>query len=721
MTRERYWLHIWGVWAIAIAQPLLQLLAASPEFFVAHRAGATEILLVLATLLILCPATLALLAWTAGLAGTRPRRVVVAVIVGSLVAVFAVQMAKQAGIEKAAIALPAAAVIGIAAALAYARAPTVRLFATVLGLLGIVVPVMFLANQGIRRLIWPPEEARVAEAQPRTGPVTTPVVMVVLDELPLTSLLDRAGRIDPVLYPNFASLAREGVWFKNATTVSDYTRWALPSMISGRWPRAEAAPNAADHPDTLFTLLGATHRMEVVEAVTQLCPERLCGPPTEPLHARLRMIADDLRIVYGHILLTEDLKGDLPALTGDWANFGAAREANRRRRSALREQRREQRRGAVNDQRTRTRIVRRFIADISAADPQPTLYFLHTMLPHTPHELLPDGRVNATRSSARVLELPRALPGKYRDAWTDDQWVVALSYQRHLLQARFVDKMIGDLVARLRNEGLYDRSLLVVVADHGIVFRSGFPRRDYTAETGAEIVRVPLLMKLPARAPDVPGTAADVGEQRVSYRNVETIDLVPTIADIVGVAVPWQTDGVSVLGHGAGRQQKKIFYDSARQSTSVWADQPPLEGALARKFALFDGSENEYRLPKPPRFAELVGRRLEDLAIVGGGGAAEIEFLSEFREVPPGGESVPFDVSGRLGGVTGRGRPTYLAVAVNGVVRAVTHTWMREPEGWLATPPLDAWRPQGNELRVFVVEPSQGGAVLRECSLREAS
>ena len=33
-----------------------------------------------------------------------------------------------------------------------------------------------------------------------------------------------------------------------------------------------------------------------------------------------------------------------------------------------------------------------------------------------------------------------------------------------------------------------------------------------------------------------------------------------------------------------------------------------------------------------------------------------------------------------------------MAVGVNGVVRAVTRTWESEPDRWLATPPLDAWK-----------------------------
>ena len=70
---------------------------------------------------------------------------------------------------------------------------------------------------------------------------TRPVVMVVFDELPLTSLLDGRGRIDRFRYPNFAALAGDSTWYANATTVSDSTKLAIPSILDGRLPKVGRA------------------------------------------------------------------------------------------------------------------------------------------------------------------------------------------------------------------------------------------------------------------------------------------------------------------------------------------------------------------------------------------------------------------------------------------------------------------------------------------------
>ncbi len=48
------------------------------------------------------------------------------------------------------------------------------------------------------------------------GPGKPYVVLVVMDEFPSDSLLDRRRRVDPVRYPNFAALAADSTWFRNA-------------------------------------------------------------------------------------------------------------------------------------------------------------------------------------------------------------------------------------------------------------------------------------------------------------------------------------------------------------------------------------------------------------------------------------------------------------------------------------------------------------------------
>ena len=56
------------------------------------------------------------------------------------------------------------------------------------------------------------------------------VVLLIMDEFPGDSLLDRHGHVDRVRYPNFAALADDSTWFRNGYSVYDSTTKAVPLM-----------------------------------------------------------------------------------------------------------------------------------------------------------------------------------------------------------------------------------------------------------------------------------------------------------------------------------------------------------------------------------------------------------------------------------------------------------------------------------------------------------
>ena len=178
-----------------------------------------------------------------------------------------------------------AAAVGILCAWLYAAVPATRTFVTYLGPSVLVFPALFLLHPSMRSFMAPDDGAeKTAATIPPGGP---PVVMVVFDQLPLTSLLSESGGIDP-RYPNFAALADDATWFRNATTVAELTGWAMPALTSGSSPQRSRLPTAHDYPANLFTALGRAYRHEVIEPITHLCPERLCGGESAPVTERLR-------------------------------------------------------------------------------------------------------------------------------------------------------------------------------------------------------------------------------------------------------------------------------------------------------------------------------------------------------------------------------------------------------------------------------------------------
>ena len=159
----------------------------------------------------------------------------------------------------------------------------------------VVVPAAFLLTPGIAGLLAAADEESALDV---AFGATPPVVIVIFDQLPLISLLDADGRIDPALYPHFAALASESTWFRNASAIAEYTSFALPAILTGNYPERGRLPVAADYPENLFTLLGGRYRLHVQEPLTELCPAALCPPRRAPPTARLAGILSDLAVVY---------------------------------------------------------------------------------------------------------------------------------------------------------------------------------------------------------------------------------------------------------------------------------------------------------------------------------------------------------------------------------------------------------------------------------------
>jgi hypothetical protein len=113
-------------------------------------------------------------------------------------------------------------------------------------------------------------------------------------------------------------------------------------------------------------------------------------------------------------------------------------------------------------------------------------------------------------------------------------------------------QLLGTVVQRLRRTGMYDCSLLVVTADHGLAFTPGEQgRARVTDGTAPDVLWVPMFIKRPGQR-----------TQSVTDVNMENVDLLPTIADIAGIRVPWSIDGVSWADPSAAKRLRtqKWFY-----------------------------------------------------------------------------------------------------------------------------------------------------------------
>ena len=121
------------------------------------------------------------------------------------------------------------------AAVVYRWFAPVRLFATLLASAAlVVVPAVFLLTPSVSRLLASADDVAALDGVIMT--TTPPVVVVVFDQFQLAALLDREGNIDQAAFPNFAALADESTWLRNATGVAGLTPEALPAVLTGMRP-----------------------------------------------------------------------------------------------------------------------------------------------------------------------------------------------------------------------------------------------------------------------------------------------------------------------------------------------------------------------------------------------------------------------------------------------------------------------------------------------------
>ena len=631
-------LHIFVLSCLAITQPLLDVISKNAAFLVAQQSGVIDVIILLLVLIFLVPAILVLPGLLAGLHSSSLSRKVNYVILGILISLLVLIALKSAFDLPNSMPVFMAIALGPGLTLWYRRFEPVRSFCDFLAPAILIVPALFIFNSDVSRAVTTVNEHEISSPGAETA---FPVVMVVFDELPLLSLLDESGDIDSVRYPGFSALASESHWFRNARSVAGSTVVDVPAILSSTLD-LNSLPVAADYPDNLFTLLSASHELMVTEQVTSLCPEFLCKEteiqPRPPLAIRQRVLLEDLSVVYLHILLPQSLRNHLPSISQSWGNF---------LNSGIRPN------GSASDdivvpsaKVSRDTEFARFVDSIGVTD-DPAVYFLHTLLPHVPWEYLPTGkRYSINGSDVPGLDLAT-------ETWSSDPVLVNLGYQRHLLQVRFIDKLLGDLLGKLKTEGLFDESLLVIVADHGVNFTPGESRRGlFDREQALDLRGVPLFIKEPHQS-----------EGHTSDREASLLDILPTIANIMGIP-------------GSGKFQGRDLFSQDSTDTADSVNPYPGYPNLERKLALF-GSGNVSWLYSLGEHRQLLGRSRNDIAIrLSENLTFEIDRSIDLAYVDPGKPLIPAQISGKITGWTEDQNVESLALMLNDRMVAISKPYM---------------------------------------------
>jgi arylsulfatase A-like enzyme len=277
--------------------------------------------------------------------------------------------------------------------------------------------------------------------------------------------------------PHIDALAQEGVIFDECIAQGTYTRISLPSMITGKFP--------------FFTGL------------------RMQGGALDSSHTTLAEVL--LKHGYATFTLTNQV----------WSpSYGQGFQGSGRRDLTTPE---------------RTDVIIKKLEEYGDARFFLWLYYWDPHAPYIPPleylQLFEPERTSVPKRlhhpgiTAPELEALRQDP-RYRKQMVD----------RYDAEIAYVDEGIGQVVAKLKEMGLYDQTMIVLNADHGESFGE-HQRYGHGTTVYDEVLRVPLVMKLPG---------SERGGREIGGQ-VRNMDIMPTILDGCDLRVPEACNGRSLL------------------------------------------------------------------------------------------------------------------------------------------------------------------------------
>jgi hypothetical protein len=656
----RAFLELLALAGVAVAQPTFDILSKDANTFITRRTTPFQAVL-FAALVVLVPP---LAAWTfevlVGVALPRARRYVHALLCGFAVGVIAVEVLKKQTPLTSSRLVAGGVLAGLAGAALVWRFDIVRMWLRYLAFASVVFAVMFLFFSPVTSVVFRSDPASASGVEVRDP---ARVVEVVLDEFPLMSILDGNGRVDAALFPNFARLAATSTWYRNTTTVAPNTSSAVPAILTGDMPEERTPPVATEYPDNLFTLLGSEYEMNVHESISQLCPVDVCGDPKHaPAQSSFGGLVDDAWLVWRQFAspTDEDATIDLALRNSPTADEALQTGAN-------------------------------FVDSLEPSS-RPRVDFLHVLLPHQPWHYLPTGQDNT--------ELKGSARGTAFYHWGAEEAVLQ-GRQRHLFNVQAADRMIGDVIDKLERIGAWEDTLFVVTADHGFSFVPKQPIRGVSADNYHEVIWIPLFVKLPGQ------TSPEVDD-----RPVLSIDVLPTIADVLGADAPFDVEGRSTLGEARNDGARPVIdwklnlAEPTTEDELLELDGPSgFEKVLEGRASAARG-DPALRLYKIGPYADLLGQPVEPLVDDSNGSPrGVIDAEDSFDRVDPDARKIPWQyIEGTIEGQP-TGQP--IAVAVNG--RVASFAWASAPflapraDFWASLPPQMMARGR-NDVGVYLIE-----------------
>ncbi len=324
-----------------------------------------------------------------------------------------------------------------------------------------------------------------------------PVFLIVFDALSLHDLF-KDGEIDRKRFPNFAALADDSAFFRNANTNFGSTKESISILLTGKLNPTEE--------DVVIGWLPAGYRAELFLGYS-LLENHLLG-----FHGNTGRIAfrgnsyqlshrplNSAQFLWQHLAQSTFIPNRIRHFLPGWGGHGGWKHLG------FKEQ--------FGD----------FLSSVRADRAQGRFFYWHCSLPHLPFVLTRDGTLH-----------------KRKPVGSGVGYQNKAIYENYLEQIELTDRMLGRFLDKLREEGLYEKALIFVTSDHGIVPRfhqedKGMEPPGFPEVRGNRTPFIPFIAKGPGIMP---------GPRDTDYQHV---DFPSTVLQMLGRPPSPGLEGISAF------------------------------------------------------------------------------------------------------------------------------------------------------------------------------
>jgi hypothetical protein len=543
-----------GLTGFAIAEPVLTIFGADPGTFYFHTIESRELIILYAlSVAFLPPLILWIFSLVIGLVNRGFAAVVHYLFVGALAALWLIQLLTwNYSINVPAVIVALSLLGGIIFIYAYIKLPMLQGWLQMTAIAPVIMVGFFLIFSDVSGIM---RKAEPDVSIASSGEKLPPILFIILDEFPTVALLDENGSLDGKRFPNLSKFADQATWYRHYTVLSGETVTSVPTILTGNDPRLAPA-NLNSFPQNLFTLLAPTHYLTAFEELTRLCdlPECSLGRPGKSIERPEPQIAEFLSKTLSLVLRRISLDPEEAPRQDDFQEKIKVVKTLKKDREKPKD--REQ---PKDGEKSKGKPLAGFFSKNNQAGKAqektgrldefmdtfvnhlPAIYYLHLQLPHAPWRFYANGE---------LYELPYKRTPFAIMNFDGGEWLRRLTYFRFLQQVEYTDALLGEVFSKLESMGMLDQMLVVVTADHGRSFKANTSIRRLTPRAIDHIAYAPLLVKRPHQE-----------QGSVDDSNMMAYDIVPTIADILGIEIPWEVTGFPAGNAAiAGRGDEKIAF-----------------------------------------------------------------------------------------------------------------------------------------------------------------